>query len=447
LTGSGSSAAVFSGRYFAAMWGRPKGRPAFSPAAEKGEGIRFIQIIQCKGKKMFKNDFREAMVTNRWMLKCVLSSLAFFFCMISICFATSPSPGIAAGNHPLDLLQAPALLSDKAVSSVLMDVCHIDDRLIVVGERGHILYSDDSGRTWIQAQVPVSVTLTAVAFPSRKKGWAVGHDGAIVHSQDGGMTWKRQIDGAAINQLMLAKLEPLIHKYKQGLAIADEQQRTDIESTLENLEFFLDDVKMAVEEGPTQPLMDVWFKNEREGIVIGAFGVLLRTIDGGENWVSLVDRIDNPDGFHYYGICRSGNALFIAGEAGMLFRSDDWGQSWNRLESTYEGSFFGITGSDDGSVVAAFGLRGSLFLSYDNGKRWDRAQHRKKASISAGSFFSDETLYLVCVDGSILQSRDKGKTYQMLAERFPGSMSVTESNKNQIVITGLRGVMRLTNDQ
>jgi photosystem II stability/assembly factor-like uncharacterized protein len=328
-----------------------------------------------------------------------------------------------------------------------MDVCRIGDRLIVVGERGHILYSDDSGRTWIQARVPVSVTLTAVAFPSRKKGWAVGHDGVILHSQDGGETWRRQLDGAVINQLMYAKLEPLIHKHKQRLANVDGQQRTEIESTLENLEFFLYDVNMAVKEGPTQPLMDVWFKNAHEGIVIGAFGVLLRTIDGGRNWVSLLDRIDNPDGFHYYGICRSGNALFIAGEAGMLFRSDDWGQSWNRLESPYEGSFFGITGSDDGSAVAAFGLRGSLYLSYDGGKNWNRVEHRKKASISAGSFFSDETVYLVCVDGSILQSRDKGKTFKARAERFPGSMSVAQSNENHIVITGLRGVMRFAHEQ
>jgi photosystem II stability/assembly factor-like uncharacterized protein len=396
---------------------------------------------------MFKNESRKPMLTHRLMPKCWLCALALFFCTISTAFSTTPSPGTAVGNHPLDLLQSPALQSVKAVSSPLMDVDRIGDRLIVVGQRGHILYSDDSGQTWLQARVPVSVTLTAVAFPSRNKGWAVGHDGVILHSPDGGQTWIRQLDGTAINQLMLAQLEPLIQKQKQRLAMVDEPQRAQVESTLENLEFFLDDVKMAVEEGPTRPLMDVWFKNEREGIVIGAFGILLRTTDGGENWVSLLDCIDNPDGFHYYGICRSGDALFIAGEAGMLFRSDDWGQTWKRLESPYEGSFFGITGSGDGSAVAAFGLRGSLFLSYDGGNTWDRVAHRKKASISAGMFFSDGTLYLVCVDGSILQSRDKGRTFTVRAERFPGSVSVAESNENQIVITGLGGVMPLAHKQ
>jgi photosystem II stability/assembly factor-like uncharacterized protein len=396
---------------------------------------------------MLINDFREPMFTYGSTARRLLYLSVFFFCTISTSFSAPPRPAAAAGKDALDLLQSPALRSDKAVFSTLMDVYPMDDRLIVVGERGYILYSDDCGQTWIQAQVPVSVTLTAVDFPSRQKGWAVGHDGVILHSRDGGVTWKKQLDGTAINQLMLAQLKLLIEKNRQQLAMVEGPQRADIAADLENLDYFLDDVHMAVEEGPTRPLMDVWFKNEREGIVIGAFGILLRTTDGGETWVSLLDRIDNPDGFHYYGICRAGNALFIAGEAGMLFRSDDWGQSWKRLASPYEGSFFGIAGSDDGRALVAFGLRGSLFLSHDGGDTWNRVDHSHKASISAGVFMSDDTVYLVCVDGKILQSRDRGRTFTARAERFAGSISVAESNGNQIVMTGLRGFMRFNHPQ
>ena len=391
---------------------------------------------------MFATGFRGPILTSRSMGKCVPYLLALFFCIAGTAFPTSPAPENKEGNDPLDLLHSPALTSDRAASSTLMDGCSIDNRLILVGERGYILYSDDSGQTWTQARVPVSVTLTAVAFPSWQRGWAVGHDGVILCSQDGGLTWEKQLDGNDINRLMMAKLEPLIQENENRLARADEKQRGEIQGNLENLAYFLDDVKMAVAEGPTRPLMDVWFKNEREGFAIGAFGILLRTTDGGKSWVSLLDRIDNPDGFHYYGICRSGDALFIAGEAGMLFRSDDWGQTWIRLASPYEGSFFGIAGSDDGSAVAAFGLRGSLFLSYDGGNTWNRADHGRKASISAGTFISDDRLVLVCVDGSILLSRDKGRTFTALAQRFPGSTSVSESNDHHIIVTGLRGVMR-----
>lgn len=377
-----------------------------------------------------------------------ISTHIFFLLVVIFLIAGALQAAIASPEKrsvygKMDLLHSPAQLTDKAAVSHIMDVARTDSRLIAVGERGHILYSNDSGETWTQVKVPVSVTLTAVCFPTPRMGWAVGHDGVILHSEDGGQTWSKQLDGIAINTLMLAMLERVIEATKKRLAEAGEEQRAEIELNLENLEFFLDDVNMAITEGPTRPLMDVWFKNEREGIAIGAFGMILSTSDGGKNWVPLLDRIDNPDGFHYYGICRSADSLFIAGEAGMLFRSDDWGQHWKRLASPYEGTFFGITGSDDGTIVAAYGLRGSLFLSCDGGDTWTQAEYRKGASISGGTFTSDGTLVLGCVDGTIVQSRDRGKTFSVLPTRFPGSIAIVEANDKSLVVAGLRGVTRI----
>ena len=51
-----------------------------------------------------------------------------------------------------------------ASSSLLLDGVIVDDRIVVVGERGHILISDDHGRSWSQATVPTQVTLTGVFF-------------------------------------------------------------------------------------------------------------------------------------------------------------------------------------------------------------------------------------------------------------------------------------------
>ena len=76
-------------------------------------------------------------------------------------------------------------------------------RLVAVGERGSILLSDDSGVSWRQAKVPVSVTLTAVQFPNAKAGWAVGHLGVVLHSADGGETWAKQLDGREAASLVL----------------------------------------------------------------------------------------------------------------------------------------------------------------------------------------------------------------------------------------------------
>ena len=72
-----------------------------------------------------------------------------------------------AGNDRLD---TPAFLAPKAAGAMMVDVVRAGDRVIAVGEHGIVLYSDTNGKTWQQAAVPVSVTLTAVYFPHTEKG-------------------------------------------------------------------------------------------------------------------------------------------------------------------------------------------------------------------------------------------------------------------------------------
>jgi len=82
--------------------------------------------------------------------------------------------GAASANNSNDLLLRPAVKSSLSSASILMDVVNTGKRLVAVGERGHILLSDDSGDSWNQVDVPTSVTLTAVSFPTPERGWVIG---------------------------------------------------------------------------------------------------------------------------------------------------------------------------------------------------------------------------------------------------------------------------------
>ena len=104
-------------------------------------------------------------------------------------------------------------------------------RLVVVGERGHVLLSDDDGASWAQASVPVRVLLTAVHMRGERTGWAVGHDATILRTRDGGETWTP------------------VHR-------APEEEL---------------------------PLLDVWFRDQSVGFAVGAYGYFLATRDGGRS--------------------------------------------------------------------------------------------------------------------------------------------------------------------
>ena len=87
----------------------------------------------------------------------------------------------------IDYAELQPLVSD----SLLLDVARIGDRLVAVGERGHVVFSDD-GSAWQQAEhVPTRSTLTTV-FARGDRLWAAGHDAVIITSGDRGNTWSRE---------------------------------------------------------------------------------------------------------------------------------------------------------------------------------------------------------------------------------------------------------------
>src|SRR3546814_394862 len=85
------------------------------------------------------------------------------------CMAGTASAGFA------DPLDTPAIASALSDQHLINGLARAGDRVIAVGQRGHILLSDDDGAHWAQAKVPVSSDLTAVSFPPARDGLAVGH--------------------------------------------------------------------------------------------------------------------------------------------------------------------------------------------------------------------------------------------------------------------------------
>lgn len=358
--------------------------------------------------------------------------------LILICIVYTGGTEAKNSNDPL---KTPAeKISPHA--SMFFDTVNTGKRLIVVGERGLILYSKDDGLTWTQADVPVSVTLTAVYFPTPQKGWAVGHDGVVLHTSDGGNSWRMQLDGNQANALIRDHLGNLIEMKKSAGA---GQKKIDA------LEYLLSDAETGLQEGPTKPFMDVWFNNETEGIVIGAFGLILGTGDGGSTWTPLTERLDNPDSFHYYGISQTDTSLFIAGEGGMLFRSEDLGKNWTRLASPYEGSFFGVIGEPTDNFVIAFGMQGTAYRSDDNGDTWQQININSTTSLSGGTVLPNGALAISGINGILFYSRDGNRGFQPLPVKFPGCMAVTnaDTDGNILILTGLGGLMqtRVKNSQ
>jgi photosystem II stability/assembly factor-like uncharacterized protein len=256
----------------------------------------------------------------------------------------------------------PAIVSAKASKSLLIDMAVADKRIIAVGDRGHILFSDDTGVTWTQAKVPVSVMLTGVFFANNQEGWAVGHNGVILYSSDAGASWRLQHSG-----------------------------------------------KQASDDKAGAPLLDVWFADNTNGFAVGAYGYFLVTHDGGASWSDNSAAIINPDGWHLNAISglSDGSAVFIAGEKGTLFRSLDKGATWATVPAPFDGSFFGVSGMGNDAVLL-YGLQGRLFRSTDMGASWQQVQTGVTSGLNAATRLANGSVIVAGNAGVILVAKDAG---------------------------------------
>ncbi|MCP2072444.1 UNVERIFIED_ORG: photosystem II stability/assembly factor-like uncharacterized protein [Pseudomonas lini] len=331
-------------------------------------------------------------------------------------------PNWAAASPRISLLDQAALQSAKAEHAVLLAVTRAGERLVAIGERGIILLSDDSGKRWRQARVPVSVSLTAVQFVDAEQGWAVGHMGVILHSSDGGETWVKQLDGVAAAQL----------------ALLSAQKGDDAKQ--------LKDAERLVADGPDKPFLDLYFSDRRNGYAVGAYGLILRTVDGGDSWQPWMQQVDNPEGLNLYGIRAAGDALFIVGERGLLLRSSDNGRSFQALESPYDGSFFGLQGSASGELVV-FGLRGNAYWSGDQGTHWRRIETGLEVALSAATKLTDGAVLLASQAGDLLLSPDRGSSFRHLTAPVGSSVAgLVAAPDGSLICVGLSGLTRLKHD-
>ena len=339
-----------------------------------------------------------------------------------------------------------AMQMDKAATSLLLDIAAAGDRLVAVGERGHILYSNDRGLSWVQAKVPTAAMLTRVYFVSPELGWAVGHDGNVLASYDGGVNWELQRDGvtdqARIDEVRAGIANDRVNVLRGQLLSEEAGNREALMLELEESEYTLSEAQLDLEAAVfAPPLMDVWFANEQQGWASGAYGTLLHTSNGGRQWQDWSHKVDNEDQLHLNGVMGTADGtLLLVSEWGTIFRSSTGGESWDAVASGYEGSFFGLVANPNTGSLFAYGLRGTVYRSVDGGISWVEVQSKVQESLF-GAYASEEGhIIFVGSGGNVTQSKDNGESFTVLVQTSPlGVYGIAPTRDGLYMLTGEEG--------
>ncbi len=304
----------------------------------------------------------------------------------------------------------PAEIMPRAAKTTLIDLSRAGDRLVAIGDRGHVLLSGN-GNTWKQVATPVRSMLNRAFFLTDQLGWIAGHDGAILNTADGGQSWTLQY-----------------HDPQWG-----------------------------------KPFYDVLFLDENNGIVVGANSFVMVSQDGGNSWTE-VDHDFQMHGVNLYSITQLGDgSLLISGEKGMVARSADAGESWTMLHSPYSGSFFGAM--PDGDIgVLLYGLRGTVYRILDVAAApledpldWDEFQLKQVTdteelaamhwhflpnpileSLFGGSRLADGRAILVGVNGAVVATA--GDRMEPVQTPLEQTLSDALMHQGRLLVVGLSGV-------
>ena len=217
----------------------------------------------------------------------------------------------------------------------------------VVGYGGKILRSGDGGTTWEWIRADTDKALMRIAFADDERGWIVGQDGLVLRTDDGGTTWALQDSGTS-NHLfglsVISRERVFASGDRSWLAATADGGQTWSGSAVALSDVGMDpDIAMAVQE----PIYyDVFFLDAHAGWMVGDYGNIRVTSDGGRTWDAqhgsllgqqiagylrpLRDALDMPALFRVR--MQDRERGFVAGVGGILAATSDGGETWSFVD-------------------------------------------------------------------------------------------------------------------
>lgn len=315
----------------------------------------------------------------------------------------------------------------------------------VIGYRGKMIYTDDTGFTWSHVELPTDRSLFSIDFAEDgQHGWMVGEAGLILRTNDGGKIWTEQhadlwLDKACADpeeRKFRTEDDPCSHGYLFAVSVVDANtahaigdkslytRTTDGGKTWQTQTITIEgqdidpDLALAFED---PVLYDIEFLDAKTGYIVGEFGKIYRTDDGGDNWReqqasvmddSVLDILDLPTFFDIEFSDR--NNGIVAGLDGRIAVTNDGGKDWNFVPNhvaDYIDPFYSVAIMPNGArwVVGAsgqvvFAPPGKPFAKGDLGSAVNNWLRRVR-------FYDEKVGWLVGGFGLIMYTDDGGETW------------------------------------
>lgn len=233
-----------------------------------------------------------------------------------------------------------------------------------------ILLTHDGGKTWQERASGTSRTLSAISFADHRHGFIVGSGGTILTTSDGGVTWKAQPSGTREHLLGVYASSPTA-AHVVG-AFGTLLSTPDGGATWRKQELSWDRLIPLItkDSGMLEPNLNaVYFVSPETGWIVGEFGLVLKTSDGGRTWISQTYGGDRPQLFAV--MFRDKLTGWSVGQQGTVLKTADGGRNWIAVHIGTRRNLYGISFEAERGLIVGEGI---VLVSQDGGSSWRKLE-------------------------------------------------------------------------
>jgi photosystem II stability/assembly factor-like uncharacterized protein len=312
------------------------------------------------------------------------------------------------------------LQSPPFTSANLTDVLTFgDNNILSFGDGGKIIKSNDGGNSWSSVTTPISDKINNAFFIDQNTGWIVAAS-RIFKTTDGGSTWSEQNDGTSATLYGIDFINATT-----GWIVGT--SRTILKTTDGGLNWISQIASQSLVF-----LYDVDFVNQNFGFAVGwgSEGQVYKTTDGGNNWtpVSLtgtwLTKVHFRDQLNGYAVgCHSnyisvtsdpfmGTSINVSSPKLKVWKTTNGGVDWTSTYWELSGYLRGINFKDNNNGIFV-GDGGAIIKTIDGAQSFSFITNPAIPQITYNDIaYTNSSHILVAGNfGYILKSSDNGVTW------------------------------------
>jgi photosystem II stability/assembly factor-like uncharacterized protein len=240
----------------------------------------------------------------------------------------------------------------------LNDIFFIDEmKGFIVGEVGHMYYTDDGGNSWTSRNSGTTAELKSIHFFNENIGMVLGYTNNysdyIIRTTDGGITW---LNCSFSNSPFFIA---------EGIFLTTELKAFAI--SMDDLFYTSNGGQTWMQQqfGSSTAFASIAFYDSLNGYISGVEEIY-RTSNGGNSWETFSFSLG--DAIWLYGITAPNqNLIYAAGRWGRMVYSSDGGNSWEQRSSGPLSTFRDVSFYNENYGIA---IGDGIFTTSDGGDNW-----------------------------------------------------------------------------